>query len=159
VVLKFENQSFTQPISILRDPRSPGSDADIESSVKTQIRIRDDISGVADRVNQMEWLRKQIEVIEAMLRPPKKKEKEKPLVPDEEEDFGEPETSEEQTVDEAEAKNKAEMLKIVKAMNQKIPGAVTLPAVRTSLPPIRSWIHFTRWRPKSPVRFLTTRSC
>jgi len=120
VRLKVESQTYTQPVSILRDPRSPGSDADIDFSVKTQLRIRDDISGVSDRVNQMEWLRKQMEVIESMLRPPKKKEKEKPLVADEEEEFGETETSEEQVVDEVQARKKAEMLKTVEAMDQKV---------------------------------------
>jgi photosystem II stability/assembly factor-like uncharacterized protein len=120
VRLKVGDQAYTQPLSVLRDPRSPGSDADIDLSVKTQLRISQDITEVSDKVNQMEWLRKQIEVIETMLRPPKKKEKEKPQAGDQEEDFGEPETSEEQMVDEALAKKKAEMLKTVEAMDQKI---------------------------------------
>ena len=34
VRLKVEDQSYTQPLTILRDPRAPGSDADIELSVK-----------------------------------------------------------------------------------------------------------------------------
>ncbi len=120
--LKVENQSYTQPVSILRDPKSPGSDADIDSSVKTLLRIRDDIDGVSDRVNQMEWLRKQFEVIETMLRPPKKKEKEKPPVPvtDDEEEFAEPEPAQEPALDEAQAKKKSEMLKTVQAIDQKV---------------------------------------
>lgn len=81
VRLKIGDQTYTQPVSVARDPRSPGSDADIDLSVKTQLRIREDISGVSDRVNQMEWVRKQLEVVETMLRPPKKKKKEKPPVP------------------------------------------------------------------------------
>jgi hypothetical protein len=122
VRLKVENQSYTQPVSILRDPKSPGSDADIDSSVKTLLRIRDDIDGVSDRVNQMEWLRKQLEVIETMLRPPKKKEKEKPPVPvtDDEEEFAEPEPAQEPALDEAQAKKKSEMLKTVQAIDQKV---------------------------------------
>ena len=51
------------------------SAADIDLSVKTLLRIRDDISRASDTVNQMEWLRKQIEVVEAMLRPAKKPDK------------------------------------------------------------------------------------
>jgi hypothetical protein len=82
------------------------------------LQIRDDISAVADTVNQIEWLRKQLEVIETMLRPPKKKEKEKPSEDDY--DFGEPERSEEEIVDEATAKKKADLLKIVEAMDQKL---------------------------------------
>jgi photosystem II stability/assembly factor-like uncharacterized protein len=118
VRLKAEGQSYVQPLNVLQDPRSPGSDADIRSSVKTLLQIRDDISAVADTVNQIEWLRKQLEVIETMLRPPKKKEKEKPSEDDY--DFGEPERSEEEIVDEATAKKKADLVKIVEAMDQKL---------------------------------------
>jgi hypothetical protein len=71
-------------------------------------------------VNQIEWLRKQLEVIETMLRPPKKKEKEKPPVTDVEEDFAEPEPAQEQAPDDAEAKRKADLLKTVEAMDQKL---------------------------------------
>ena len=118
VRLKTEGQSYAQPLTILRDPRAPGSDADIHSSVKTLLQIRDDISPVSDTVNQIEWLRKQLEVIEAMLRPPKKKEKEK--ASDDDDDFGEPERSQDETLDEAAAKKKADLLKTVEAMDQKL---------------------------------------
>jgi hypothetical protein len=120
VRLKIGDQTYTQPMTVVRDPRSPGSAADIELSVKTQLRIRDDITQVSDEVNQMEWLRKQMEVIATMLRPPKKKEKEKPQMSDDEEEFGQPETSEDQVVDEAQVKKNAEMLKTVEAMEKKV---------------------------------------
>ena len=90
VRLTVAGQSFTQPLTVLADPRIPASEADIESSVKTQLRIRDDITRVSDTVNQIEWLRKQLEVLETMLRPPKKKEKERPPFA-EPDDFDEPE--------------------------------------------------------------------
>lgn len=121
VRLKIGDQTYTQPVSVVRDPRSPGSDADIDLSVKTQLRIREDISGVSDRVNQMEWLRKQLEVIEAMLRPPKKKEKEKPPVAvAEEEEEEESEAEQEPVLDDAQAKKKSEMLKTVQALDHKV---------------------------------------
>ena len=78
VRLTVAGQSFTQPLTVLPDPRISTSESDIEASVKTQLRIRDDITQVSDTVNQIEWLRKQIQVIESMLRPPIKKESEKP---------------------------------------------------------------------------------
>src|SRR5215472_209061 len=74
VRIKVAGQTESQPLTVLRDPRSPGSDADIEQSVATLLRIRDDISRTSDTVNHIEWLRKQLEVIEGMLRPPKKAE-------------------------------------------------------------------------------------
>ena len=76
VRLTVAGQSFTQALTVLPDPRISTPESGIEESVKTQLRIRDDITQVSDTVNQIEWLRKQIEVIAAMLRPPKKKESE-----------------------------------------------------------------------------------
>jgi photosystem II stability/assembly factor-like uncharacterized protein len=117
VRLTLAGQSFTQPLTILPDPRISASEADIASSVKTQLRIRDDITRASDMFNQIEWLRKQIEVIETMLRPPKKKEKEKPpsAEPD---DFDEPEPA--PAEDEAQSKRKAELLKTVEEMDKKL---------------------------------------
>src|SRR4029077_3677064 len=117
VRLTVAGQSLTQPLTILPDPRISASEADIASSVKTQLRIRDDITRASDMFNQIEWLRKQIEVIETMLRPPKKKEKEKPpsAEPD---DFDEPEPA--PAEDEAQSKRKAELLKTVEEMDKKL---------------------------------------
>jgi hypothetical protein len=117
VRLTVTGQSFTEPLTILPDPRISASEADIASSVKTQLRIRDDITHASDVFNQIEWLRKQIEVVETMLRPPKKKEKEKPpsAEPD---DFDEPEPA--PAEDEAQSKRKAELLKTVEEMDKKL---------------------------------------
>ena len=117
VRLTVAGQSLTQALTVLPDPRIPTSQADIESSVKTQLRIRDDITRASDTFNQIEWLRKQIEVIETMLRPPKKKEKERPpsAEPD---DFDEPEPA--PAEDEAQSKRKAELLKTVEEMDKKL---------------------------------------
>jgi photosystem II stability/assembly factor-like uncharacterized protein len=73
VRLTVDGQTYTQPLTILRDPRSPGSESDIDLSVKMQLRILDDINRASDAVNQIEWIRKQLEVIQAMLRPQKKR--------------------------------------------------------------------------------------
>src|SRR5271168_4043451 len=117
VRLTVAGQSLTQALTVLPDPRIPTSQADIESSVKTQLRIRDDITRASDTINQIEWLRKQIEVIETMLRPPKKKEKERPpsAEPD---DFDEPEPA--PAEDESQSKRKAELLKTVEEMDKKL---------------------------------------
>jgi hypothetical protein len=48
-------------LSILRPPDSHGTDADLQSSVKLQIKVRDDISLVSDMTNQLEWMRRQLE--------------------------------------------------------------------------------------------------
>jgi len=67
VRLNVDGQTFSQPLTILRNPHSPGTDADIEATVKLQLRIRDDISGISDTVNQLEWTRKQLDDVAKML--------------------------------------------------------------------------------------------
>ena len=56
-----DGQTYTQPLEILRPPDSHGTDADLEASVRLQVKVRDDISSVSDMVNQIEWMRKQLE--------------------------------------------------------------------------------------------------
>ena len=65
--LTVNGQTFTQPLTILKDPHAPGTDADIDASVKTLLRIRDDITHTSDMVNRIEWMRKQLEDVNAML--------------------------------------------------------------------------------------------
>jgi photosystem II stability/assembly factor-like uncharacterized protein len=130
VRLKVDDQSYTQPLTVIRDPRGAGSDADIDQSVKTLLRIRDNISRVSDSVNQIEWLRKQLEVIETMLRPPKKteaekekekeKEREKALSSEEEEEPEPLSQAPPQVLDEAQAKHKAELLKATEDLDKKL---------------------------------------
>ena len=117
VRLTVGGQSFTQPLTVLPDPRISASATDIESSVKTQLRIRDDITKTADTVNHIEWLRKQLEVIETMLRPPKRRERERPPQA-EANDFEEPEPA--PAEDEAQSKQKAALLKTVEEMDKKL---------------------------------------
>jgi photosystem II stability/assembly factor-like uncharacterized protein len=61
VKLTVDGQSFTQPIEILKDPKIATSVADLDLSVKLQLRLRDDISAAADMVNAIEVTRKQLE--------------------------------------------------------------------------------------------------
>ena len=117
VRLTVAGQSLTQPLKVVRDPRIPTPEAELASSVKTLLRIRDDISQVSDTVNQIEWLRKQIEVLETMLRPPKKTPRERPPFA-EADDYEEPEPAPAQ--DEAATKRKAELLKVVEEMDKKL---------------------------------------
>ena len=71
--LTVNGQTFTQPLTILKDPHAPSSDADIDASVKALLRIRDDITHTSDMVNRIEWMRKQLEDVNAMLADQKSK--------------------------------------------------------------------------------------
>jgi hypothetical protein len=74
VKLTVDGQSLTQPIEILRDPKVATSVADLDLSVKLQLRLRDDISAAADRINSIEVMRKQLEDVQKAYRADKSKD-------------------------------------------------------------------------------------
>jgi len=53
--------TYTRPLRIVLPPDAHGSEADIQASVRLQLKVRDDIGVVSDMTNQLEWMRKQIE--------------------------------------------------------------------------------------------------
>jgi photosystem II stability/assembly factor-like uncharacterized protein len=61
VRLTVDGQSFTQSIEIVKDPRFTTTQADLEASVRLQLRIRDDINATSDMINRMEVMRRQLE--------------------------------------------------------------------------------------------------
>jgi photosystem II stability/assembly factor-like uncharacterized protein len=67
VRLTVGGQNYTQKLTILKDPHSSGSDANIQASLKITLQIRDDISAVSDMTNQIEWMRKQLDDVRASL--------------------------------------------------------------------------------------------
>jgi photosystem II stability/assembly factor-like uncharacterized protein len=127
VRLNVDGQTFTQPLTILGDPHAPGSPADIDLSVKTLLEIRDDINQASDLVNRIEWLRKQIEVDEAMLHPPAKKP-DKPKAPTavgDDEDDEEPSKAPPLKLSEAQQKQREELLKTVEDLDKQLEGVET----------------------------------
>ena len=123
VRLKIDDQSFTQPITVLRDPRISASDADIELSVKTLLAIRDDISHIADTVNRIEWMRKQLEDVGAMFRPPRKKEEDKEhAASDEEDEYRGPRlaSAPPQVLTDGEIKRRADLLEAAEDLDKKL---------------------------------------
>jgi hypothetical protein len=105
----------------LSDPYSPAAAADIDQSVKTLLRIRDDISRASDTVNQMEWLRKQIEVVEVMLRPAKKPDKPKPALAEEgDEPDAEPAAAPPPVLSDAQEQQKKQLLAAAEALDKKL---------------------------------------
>jgi hypothetical protein len=61
VKMTVDGQTQSQPLEILRPPESHGSDAELQASVRLQLKVRDDISLVSDMTNQIERMRKQLE--------------------------------------------------------------------------------------------------
>ena len=119
--MKVDGQTYTQPLTIVPDPHSPGSESDIQQSVQTLLRISNDITDVSDMVNRIEWLRKQLEVLQTMLKPEKKKDAGAQAAPSEEDDdYDEQPATRSAGLDKAQATQKAELLKQVDAMNKKL---------------------------------------
>jgi hypothetical protein len=123
VHLKLDGQSYAQPLTVLSDPHAPGSAADIDLSVKTLLKVRDDISRVSDSVNQMEWLRKQIEVVEIMLRPARKQDRPKPPIAEEgDEPDAEPAPAPPLVLNEAQERQKKQLLTAAEDLDKKLQG-------------------------------------
>ncbi len=67
VKLTVDGASSQQPLEVLIDPHTAGTQQSIEATLKLQLRIRDDVDRASDMVNQIEWMRKQLSDIEKML--------------------------------------------------------------------------------------------
>ncbi|MCU1233509.1 MAG: hypothetical protein JWP63_1476 [Candidatus Solibacter sp.] len=61
VKMTVDGQTFTQPLTILRTPDSHADDAALQSSVRLQLKVREDITAVSNMTNQLEWMRRQLE--------------------------------------------------------------------------------------------------
>ena len=52
-----DGKTFSQPLTILRTPDSHADDAALQSSVRLQLKVREDITAVSNMTNQLEWMR------------------------------------------------------------------------------------------------------
>src|SRR5262249_41081882 len=76
VQLTVDGQHFTQKLEVRKDPKSPGTDADVDPSPKLSWAIYKDINTAARMINQIEWTRKQLQDFKSMLAAEKKGEAE-----------------------------------------------------------------------------------
>lgn len=65
-------KTYSQTFQVLPNPRSRQTPAQTAARVNMLLHIRNDISSVSAMVNQIEWLRKQLQTDEAMLKANKK---------------------------------------------------------------------------------------
>ena len=57
-----DGQTYTQPLEVLPQcPTATARNADLQASVRLQLKVRDDITAVSDMTNQIEWMRRQLE--------------------------------------------------------------------------------------------------
>ncbi len=57
----------TQPLTVVKDPHSTGTLADIRQQVQAGLALRNDISHTAEMINRLEWTRKQLGDVQGML--------------------------------------------------------------------------------------------
>jgi hypothetical protein len=67
-----DGKTYSQSFTVAADPRSPEAPAQTAARVKTLLHVRDDISSVSAMVNQIEWLRRQLQTVESTLKANKK---------------------------------------------------------------------------------------
>ena len=70
VELHYDDKTYTQPLDIVLPPNSHGSEADLQASVRLQLKVRDDVTEIARMTNRIEVLRKQIEDQRKISAPP-----------------------------------------------------------------------------------------
>ncbi len=67
VVLEVDGTQYSSSLQVLKDPHSEGSEADIAAQMAVLWQLRDDMNEVAEMVNRIEWMRRQLQELKAML--------------------------------------------------------------------------------------------
>ena len=60
VKLNVNGKEFSQKLTVIKDPNTAGSEADIRVQTKMALELLDNINTVVDSINHIEWIRKQI---------------------------------------------------------------------------------------------------
>jgi photosystem II stability/assembly factor-like uncharacterized protein len=60
VLLRVGDESYRQPLTVLKDPSSAGSDSDIREQVAILLELREETNQVVDLINEAELIREQI---------------------------------------------------------------------------------------------------
>ncbi len=61
------DRSFTQPLTVRKDPHSAGSEADIRRQQAVVLELRDDVNATVDLINEIESIRSQVHALEDRL--------------------------------------------------------------------------------------------
>ncbi|HSA57462.1 MAG TPA: hypothetical protein VLE53_17250 [Gemmatimonadaceae bacterium] len=68
VTLEVDGRTMSQPLVVLKDPNSEGTEADIAAQIAVLQRIRADHDSAAVAINRIEWTRRQLLDLDAILR-------------------------------------------------------------------------------------------
>lgn len=64
VRLTVGDREFTQPLTVLKDPYSTGTEADIRAQVAMSLEMRDELNEIVDMIDDIEWLRYQLDGVQ-----------------------------------------------------------------------------------------------
>ena len=70
VKLSVDGQEFSQTLTVLKDPNTGASDADIQKQMAMLLDLRNDLETVAEMINQIEGVRAQLGTLKPLLRGP-----------------------------------------------------------------------------------------
>jgi len=68
VKLVADGQELTEKLTVLKDPNTAGSEADVQAATKLSLAIYNDANESVRMINQLEWTRRQIEDMQKMLK-------------------------------------------------------------------------------------------
>jgi photosystem II stability/assembly factor-like uncharacterized protein len=67
VTLDVDGVEYTRQLEVLKDPNSTGTEADIQAQTAMLFELRDDMNAAAEMVNRIEWIRRQLYDLRAVL--------------------------------------------------------------------------------------------
>jgi len=68
VKLSVGERELTQPLIVLKDPYSTGTEEDIRAQVTLSLEMRDELNEIVDMIDDIEWLRKQLDDVQERYR-------------------------------------------------------------------------------------------
>jgi hypothetical protein len=67
VTLEVGEEQHTRQLEVLKDPNTEGSEADIRAQTSMLLELRDDMNAAAEMINSIEWIRRQLYDLKAVL--------------------------------------------------------------------------------------------
>jgi uncharacterized protein YicC (UPF0701 family) len=71
VKLAAAGRELAQPLIVKKDPHSTGTDAEIQQQMKVLAELRRDVETTATLVNQIEWIRTQLQALPRLIETPR----------------------------------------------------------------------------------------
>ncbi len=63
ILLKVGNKTYSKKLKVLKDPHSTGNLEDIDEQVKLSLKIRKDFKSLANLIDNLEWMRRQLNLL------------------------------------------------------------------------------------------------